>query len=148
MPRLELLHFAVDFRVHFFGWKFSFPFSEMPLFKIQYKNTLESLACTVEEIASYVDIQYRSNTFNRMLSIELERFQSNAFNQTLTIERFQSNAFNRTLSIKCFQSNAFHRTLSIERFQSNAFNRTLSIEHFRYLLDVRTTGNFFHCGMQ
>ena len=85
----------------------------------------ETLLFTVEETASYVDIQYRSNTFNRMLSIKLKRFPSNAFikcSQPNSIERFQSNAFNRTLSIERFQLNAFNQTLSIKRFQSNAFD--------------------------
>ena len=58
------------------------------------------------------------------LSIErflIERFWSNALDQTLSIEPFWSNAFHRMLSIKRFPSNAFHRMLSIERFPSNAF---------------------------
>ena len=86
---------------------------------------------TVEEIASYADIQYRSNAFNWMLSIKLERFWSNAFNRKLSIKRFQSNAFNQTLSI--------------ERFQSHAFDQTFWTELFRYILDVCTTGSFFQC---
>ena len=55
------------------------------------------MGCTVEEIASCADIQYWSNDQTRTLLIDLKRFQSNTFDQTLLIKRFRSNALNQTL---------------------------------------------------
>ena len=94
---------------------------------------------TLEEIASCEDIQCRSSDFDRTRTLltELKRFWSN------------SNTFDWTLLIECFWLNAFLKAfdwmLLIERYRLNASDWTLSIECFRYILDVRTTGNFFHC---
>ena len=82
------------------------------------------LALTVKEISSCADLQFRSNAFDWMLLIKLERF-------------YQCNAFDGMLSKELFWLNALDQTL--------AFDRTLLIECFQYILDVNTTGNFFHC---
>ena len=104
---------------------------------------------------------FQSNAFDRMLWSNLNTFKwtrklSNEF------KRFQmnSNAFKwtQTLSneLKRFQmnSNAFKWTWTLsnelERFQmnSNPFEWTqklsIELEGFRYILDVCTTGSFFH----
>ena len=84
------------------------------------------LHSTVEEIASWEDIQYVSKAFDLKRSIKSLR--SKAFNQKRSIKSVRSKAIDQKRSIKSVRSKALDQKHSIKSVQLKAFDQKHSIK--------------------